>query len=375
VKVKTTPVDIESYGKICLYQGYLFISEPEKGIHIIDNRNPAHPQNIAFIELFGNTDIAIRNNLLYADSYIDLVWFDVSKPSVPTLKGRLENMFPTALPALDNQFGFDYEMCYNNAKGVVVGWNLKERTEEVERYTGGWFFSWTGNKTDATESQQLATNSVNGSMSRFVFYDNKLYSVVNGTMSIFDVSGDKPVKAAESVAVGWNVETLFNYKNSMFMGTPSGMLIFSVADPLKPVYKSFTTHIFGCDPVVVDNDIAYVTIRSGNTCGQTANQLLLYDVSDVANPKQLYVHEMNNPKGLGIDDGHLFLCDNGLKVFRLDSLQTINPKTITTYTGMNGYDLIPYNHNLIVIAQDGIYQYDYTDLGNIKFISKMTFKQ
>ena len=96
VKVSQAPEAITKHGKICFYEGYLYISETEKGIHIIDNRNPSSPKNIGFIEVIGNADLSIRNNLLYADSYVDLVWFDVSNPALPVLKGRLEDIFPKA---------------------------------------------------------------------------------------------------------------------------------------------------------------------------------------------------------------------------------------------------------------------------------------
>ena len=107
VKVSQAPEAITNHGKICFYEGYLYISETEKGIHIIDNRNPSSPKNIGFIEVIGNADLSIRNNLLYADSYVDLVWFDVSNPALPVLKGRLEDIFPKALPGGENNFSFD----------------------------------------------------------------------------------------------------------------------------------------------------------------------------------------------------------------------------------------------------------------------------
>jgi len=44
---------------------------------------------------------------------------------------------------------------------------------------------------------------------------------------------------------------------------------------------------------------------------------------------------------------------------------------LADYPGMDGYDLIPYNNVLMMIANDGIYQYDYADLNNIHLISKI----
>jgi len=71
----------------------------------------------------GNADLAIRNNLLYADSYVDLVWFDISNPALPALKNRLENVFLQSFPPIEEGI-IDSEVFSEagRAKGVVVGW-------------------------------------------------------------------------------------------------------------------------------------------------------------------------------------------------------------------------------------------------------------
>src|SRR5688500_14651761 len=43
-------------GKIYIYGNYLFISEVNKGIHIVDNTNPSAPRFINFINIPGNVD-------------------------------------------------------------------------------------------------------------------------------------------------------------------------------------------------------------------------------------------------------------------------------------------------------------------------------
>ena len=375
VKVTTVPQKITTIGKMCFYNNYLYISEPEKGIHIINNTDPANPQQTGFIELLGNADIAIRNGLLYADSYIDLVWFDVSNPALPVLKGRLDSIFPTAIPMTQNQYGIDYAKSYPASnQGIIIGWVLKERTEKVSQYTGGWSnggFALDGGYTLSPGSSGSNNTGVNGSMSRFSIYNDHLYSVINNFMNIFDLSGQKPVKAGNDVYIGRNVETIFSYKDNMFMGTPTGMLIYSVKDPLKPVFQSSLTHVYGCDPVVVENDMAYVTVHSGNLCGQSSNELFVVDVSDIKYPKQLVSYTMTNPKGLGIDHGKLFLCDDGLKIYNVTNPQTIMSNQLAHYAGMDGFDVIPQNNILMMIASDGLYQYDYSDLNHIRQISKI----
>lgn len=374
VKVKTQPEEITQQGKICFYEGYLYISEPGKGIHIIDNRNPSSPSPIGFIELIGNADVAIRNNMLYADSYVDLIWFDISNPALPVLKNRLENVFPYAFPPIE-EGTIDYPMCETAAANsqIVVGWTQVEESYTTERYKDQEIYY--DSMVNSSGGNSGVSTSVNGSMSRFGFYQNYLYVVLNNQMSIFDLSGDKPVKAVDNMHVGGNVETIFSYKDYMFMGTPTGMLIYSVADPLKPEYQSMMWHVYGCDPVVVEDDIAYVTVHAGNNCGQNFNELIILDVKDVKNPQPIVSYTMTKPKGLGIDNGTLFLCDDGLKIYNASDPQTLMANRLAHYSGMEGYDVIPHDNVLMMIADDGIYQYDYSNLKEIKQLSKLAVKK
>jgi len=274
-----------------------------------------------------------------------------------------------------NQYGIDYATSYPaTSKGIIIGWVVKEKTEEVSHYTGGWGnggIMFDGGFSLSTGSSGSNSTGINGSMSRFSIYNDHLYSVVNNSLNIFNLTGIKPVKEGDNFYIGRNVETIFSYKDNMFMGTPTGMLIYSVKDPLKPVFQSSLTHVYGCDPVVVENDMAYVTVHSGNLCGQSSNELFVVDVSDVKNPKQLVSYTMSNPKGLGIDHGKLFLCDDGLKIYNVTNPQTIMSNQLAHYSGMDGYDVIPQNNILMMIAGDGLYQYDYSNLNNIRQVSKI----
>ncbi|MFM7859392.1 MAG: hypothetical protein ACKO96_47580, partial [Flammeovirgaceae bacterium] len=81
------PQEIKEAGKIYIKDNWLFVNEVGKGIHLIDNTNPAAPQVKNFLNIPGNYDLAIKGNVLYADSYIDLIAFDISdKSSIKILK-------------------------------------------------------------------------------------------------------------------------------------------------------------------------------------------------------------------------------------------------------------------------------------------------
>ena len=380
VNVTKEQHQISNYGKICFYNGFLYISESEMGIHIIDNTNPSQPRIVGFIELVGNADLAIRDNVLYADALIDLVWFDISDPENPKLKGRLENAFPDALPIIDNPYGYDYSMCYaedGTKKGIIVGWTLKERIEKVE-VQKNWLEPLRQNGYVTMDASKGGSSSagVNGSMSRFSLYNDYLYAVINNQLCIFDLKTNQiPKKMNEEPFWVGNVETIFSYKDKMFLGMPTGMAIYSVEDPINPTYCSTVSHVWGCDPVVVDNDLAYVTVRSGNFCGQAVDQLMIIDVQDVYHPMPIVSYTMKNPKGLGIDNNTLFLCDDGLKVFKTDNPQTLIADQIVHYQGMDGFDVIPSDNVLMMIADNGLYQYDYSDINNIKQLSVIPIKK
>ena len=370
------PQPIEKQGKIVFFNGYLYISQPEKGIHVIDNRNPSSPRNVAFIELLGNADMQVRNNILYADSYVDLVWFDITDPAKPVYKGRKEEVFPLAFPPTENGFSIDYEKSMDRKNGIVIGWKKVEKRELVRYYKPRWW-GWGGMQEDAMYASvgegAGAGVGIAGSMSRFTIYKDNLYTVMNNILGIFNLTGDVPVKAREDLYIGFNVETIFSYKDCMFMGTPTGMIIYSMEDPLKPERQSMISHVFGCDPVVVEDDIAYVTVRSGTFCGQDANELIVVDVSDVKKPKHMVTYNMKSPKGLGIDGETLFVCDDGLRIFNTkDPLTIMHPDNVLAhFKEMDGFDVIPFNNVLMMIAADGIYQYDYTDLQHIKQLSRL----
>lgn len=369
------PRSLNAQGKIAFYNGFMYISEPGKGIHILDNRDPKNPQNVGFIDILGNVDMAIKDNILYADSYIDLVWFDISKPSNPVFKGRKENVFPEAYPPTNNTLIVDYQKISEHNQSIVVGWEVRERTETYTRERSFWGWLERSNATDYVMMNGGRGGSgigLTGSMARFAIYQNYLYTVLNNQMGIFNIQSEKPEKLGD-IPVGWNVETIFSYKENMFMGTPMGMLIYSVSNPEKPNYQSSITHVYGCDPVVVENDTAYVTIHSGNSCGQDNNQLIIIDVKDVKKPRTIVSYSMTKPKGLAIDDGTLFVCDDGLKVFNVKNPKTMMaPENLYFHKqGMEGYDVIAFDKLLMMIADNGIYQYDYTSLKEVKLLSKI----
>ena len=108
------------------------------------------------------------------------------------------------------------------------------------------------------------------------------------------------------------------------------------------------------------------------SCGnlQAANVLLIYDITDISNVTLITSHTMDGPKGLALDGDLLFICDadNGIVVFDL-SINPAFPAGLTTIDGFTANDLIANNGHLMVVCEDGVRQFDYTDIDNVSLMS------
>jgi hypothetical protein len=216
------------------------------------------------------------------------------------------------------------------------------------------------------------TTGIGGSMAKFTFHKQYLYVVEKQFLQVYDVSvASKPLFLRTIDLNNTAVETIFPYGEYLFFGTQNGMLIYSLSNPSIPSYISTYSHIVSCDPVVVQGNIAYVTLSTGNQCGRGVNQLEMIDISDIYNPQLLKMYNFNNPKGLTIDGTYLYLCDGnaGLKV--LDVANIYNARVLETFAGIDAFDVIKNGNILTVTGKDGVYQLDCTNPLDLKLISKI----
>ena len=349
------PKSIEEAGKIYAYQDYIFVTDIDKGIHIIDNSNPSLPETIKFIEIPKNEDISVKDNFLYADSATDLLVFDISDIQNVSLVERLEDVFyiynhdiPTEAQVVDYQN-------FNSENDIIVGWTLNtERRKKQEDNLVDVFFD--GALANSAAESNVGTG---GSLARFQIVDNYLYTVGDHQMAIFNIQNLSQPVLANTQYAGWNIETMFHVDNYLYLGSTNGMYIYSLENPSSPEYISEFTHWEGCDPVVVDGNYAYLTLRGGNECGQPESVLEVIDISDKHNPVLAARHQLENPYGLGIKDNMLFVCDGtaGLKLF--NKANPLNITLIKSFENIESRDVIPLDDALILIGNNTLYQYQY----------------
>ena len=382
--IKTMPAqELENPGKIYIKDNYLFINEIKKGIHVIDNTNPAAPKVISFIQIVGNVDIAVKDNILFADSYTDFLALDISNPLDVKEVSRTNNVFANGqVDGIWWSFNSNDQTIYD-AKYKLITSVQEVACEQQANYYGGPYFynisSFDKSFASLTSTALISTGSgTGGSSARFTIVDNRLYAVTQSEMKLFNVKIPSQPANEGSVNLGFGIETIFSYKNMLFLGTTTGVQIWDNKVPTAPKYISRLDHARACDPVVVENDIAYVTLRSVNNfsrCGAAiANQLDMIDVSNPTNPILKKSYEMLSPYGLGVDNKKLFICEgsNGLKTF--DATNILDIKLLQHFKNMDAYDVIPLNKTLMMIGKDGLYQYDYSNPNDLKLLSKIGVK-
>lgn len=233
---------------------------------------------------------------------------------------------------------------------------------------------------DSDVSPNLAPGGNNvgsgGSLARFTIAHDKLYIVDNYTLKAFSLSEPMRPKAIDSLEIGWGTETIFGMGDSiLFIGTQLGMHILSIKEDGSLEFLSTYEHIVSCDPVVAQDTLAYVTLRSENLCEQGADVLEVVDIRDLLDPQLIYRQPMINPHGLGISDTLLFVTEglHGLKIFDINSPTDL--EEITFLQNVHLVDVIPRSNLLIATGSEGIYQFDYSDPKNLKLLSLIPIAQ
>jgi len=369
--------DLERPGKIFFYDGHLFVNEINKGVHIIDNQDPSNPVNIGFINIPANKDIAVRGNRLYADSNKELLVFDITNLQQADLIKRVEDVFNQSANMAP---GFTTQRV-DESEGVVVDWREVVKKEVCESNCRS--HPAHGAQIDIAFDSPNRTgvasefsgggsggSGVGGSMARFAITGNYLYAVDYRDLITFEITTSDALKT-DHQHVGWMIETIFPYNNNLFIGSANAMYIYDLENPAAPNRLSVFQHATACDPVVVEGNYAYVTLRDGENCPNItgANQLEVIDVSDLTNPKNIGIYEMIKPHGLGIDNGDLFISEGeyGLKI--LDANDPYNVKLLEHIKSIRTFDVIPLNGVLMVTGESGILQYDYSDIHNLELLS------
>jgi hypothetical protein len=117
---KLPPQTVKKPGKIYQYGSFLLVNEVNQGIHVFDNTDKTQPQPLAFFEIVGNSDMAIKDSVLFADHMGNLVALKTTSSfmSFEQLGSLPINQWLLGVPPPSGS----YFECVEPKAGLVVDW-------------------------------------------------------------------------------------------------------------------------------------------------------------------------------------------------------------------------------------------------------------
>tara|TARA_Y100000385_G_scaffold291658_1_gene371127 strand:+ start:173 stop:1429 length:1257 start_codon:yes stop_codon:yes gene_type:complete len=362
-EIRNTPLveglrEISDPGKVFVSDEFLLIGEERKGIHVLDNSDPTHPAHVSFLNVPGNKEFFVADGFIYAESYYDMIKIDISDINSPKITGRVENYFEST--QLNGQgdavIGFRYEIVTEEVEDDDQSiWNSIYNYDEV---------LYDYNRSVIPHSAVPASfagssNKAIGSVNRITKAKGHVYAVNNERISVIS---DNNLRLIKSFYIASRMETIYPTSDYLFIGGTNSVEIFSIVDPSDPFHAGSFWHPTSCDPVYPLEDVAYLTLRTGDEdCPGDINSLVTLDISNVSASSIVQQIEMESPYGLTLINDKLYVGEGeyGLKIF--DATDRYNLHLLKYDSSLPAYDIIqhPSRSDIVLIAgPQGFGQYD-----------------
>lgn len=215
-------------------------------------------------------------------------------------------------------------------------------------------------KDAATTNNPGGSAGTGGSLARFTVVGNYLYIAAGFSLSAFDISQAEPVLQSDIILPG-NAETVFPYEDKLFIGSTTGMFVYSLVKPASPELLGQASHMRSCDPVVANDSIAFITLRGGTACGPATDGLYIHSLETITNPVLIKTVEIPTPYGLGLKNNYLYVCQqqNGLSIYNVQHPEA--PVLLNKIIDDHFNDVIVYNNLLICYIQSGLKLFDISE--------------
>ncbi len=215
-----------------------------------------------------------------------------------------------------------------------------------------------------------------GSLARFTIVGNYLYTLEPNALKWYRIASNGNLEPGGTKFVADGKETIFPLGDLLFIGANDGMSIFQIGENGAPEFQSEVFHIVACDPVVANDQYAYVTLRT-ESCrnlfggAESENLLNIYDVNDVNNPDIIANYDMISPRGMGLAGDYLFVCEGSFGLRTLNVADPLNVEFLAFKEDIHANDVIVLSDILLVIGPDNITQFDYSDPANLVQLSEI----
>lgn len=116
------PESIQSPAQLLRHEGFIFVLDAGRGIHLIDNRQSSVLQKTAFWKIAGCKKMAIHDNHLYVNNHHDLLIFRIEANAALALNTRLDNAFELSFEQNFPAHHLGFFECVDRERGLVIDW-------------------------------------------------------------------------------------------------------------------------------------------------------------------------------------------------------------------------------------------------------------
>ena len=214
---------------------------------------------------------------------------------------------------------------------------------------------------DGAGTEAEGSGGVGGSYAVFAIIDTFLYVVDGSYLVTFSIARPDSMYRLSYIDVSWPIETLYPMETCLYIGGTNGMYIVDRTDGANPKLSGTVAHFRACDPVVVKDSTAWVTLRSGSRCGSSNDELWTVSVKDPYKPELLYTTAASTPYGLAVRDSLLYVANghNGFSLYRVDGEN--KPVLLKQWDDYTTKDFIWSEDRLFVMTFNEVYIVNVTD--------------
>ncbi len=121
--VKTEPeTTMSTRVQMIRREGYLFVLDDRKGIHLIDHTQANHLNKVGFLKVPGCKKMALHGAYLYVNNFQDLLIFEIGSAATLSLQKRLENAFEMDFDSNFPSHHRGFFECVDDERGPVIDW-------------------------------------------------------------------------------------------------------------------------------------------------------------------------------------------------------------------------------------------------------------
>lgn len=288
--------EIDTIFKVGFLADLILLGEIYYGIHILDNSIPTNFRYLGFINIPGIIDFVVKDSMIYANNSVDLIAIKLVSPEQIVLTQREKNVFPELSPP-------------DGRKPNPI-FMRSQRLENTE------IIAWVRDKNiDLLDSLFIVNNLLS-------VFNDYLLGIIGQNLVVYKIQDDLlEYKSFTRVNIDVNYKLFSVDQYFMCIGLSSLRVLSLELD--NPILKK---EYFGISPAnyidfrkFSESYYMLVSFHYDPFYWNTTNQVEIYNLGNFNTISLDTIIKLNYPLDVKIKDSLFFVCDQGIKIFKLDS--------------------------------------------------------